>query len=275
MRIATLSPSATEIAFALGLGDELVGRSAESDFPAEAAGVPVVARAGMIDTDAFAAVVPELILADAATAIPLVAAQTAVVRLEPMTIEGIFNSISTVGAMAAAEDEAVGLLELLRERLALIENRVLERRLAGFAPRRVVCLEWLTPPIAAGRWVPEQVRRAGGWELLGREGEPGVNTTWPAIRELDPDQLLLAARRYDAAAAATEWDATELPPWLPTLRAVAEGEVYALDAAAYFSRPGPRVIDGIGLLAQLFDPEAFADELPADAWRPLGLVMQA
>ncbi len=97
-----------------------------------------------------------------------------IVSLEPESVEGILNSISTVGAFAEAEDEAVGLIEILRQRLAAIEDRVLERRLAGVAPRRVVVLEWLEPPFASGHWIPEMVRRAGGWDLLGsRRGALG------------------------------------------------------------------------------------------------------
>src|SRR5205814_325156 len=124
MRIVSLLPSATEIVFALGLGDELVGRTHECDYPPEAA---------------------------------------------------------EVAGMTEAEDEAVGLVEVMRERLASIENRVLERRLQGVSPRRVVCLEWLDPPFASGHWVPEQVRRAGGWELLGAAGEPARQTTWEQV----------------------------------------------------------------------------------------------
>ncbi len=218
MRIVSLLPSATEIVFALGLGDELVGRTHECDYPPEAASVPVMtsdvgAEPGAtsrrihdrvrgqlhggsaiyrLDEVALAAAEPDLILTqelcdvcavsyrEVSEAVRRIDAEISVVSLEPRSIEGILNTISTVGAMADAEDEAVGLVEILRERLGAIENRVLERRLAGAAPRRVVCLEWLDPPFAAGHWVPEQVRRAGGWELLGREGERSVETTWDA-----------------------------------------------------------------------------------------------
>jgi iron complex transport system substrate-binding protein len=194
-----------------------------------------------------------------------------VISLEPTSIEGIFNTISTVGAMAEAEDEAVGLIEFLRERLARIENRVLERRLAGIAARRVVCLEWLDPPFASGHWVPEQVRRAGGWDLLGSIGQPARETTWHDVRDVDPEQLLLMACGFDARRTADEWRRGHAarPAWLDDLSAVREGEVYALDGSAYFSRPGPRVIDGIALLAELFDPGQFTDEVPAGAWLPV------
>lgn len=307
MRIVSLLPSATEIVFALGLGDELVGRTHECDYPPAAADVSVVttdttASAGAtsrrihqmvadtvtdgrsiyrLDLGALAEAAPDLVLTqrlcevcavsydEVTAALREIGSDASVVSLEPGSIEGIFNTISTVGAMTSAEDEAVGLLEMLRERLGSIENRVLERRLAGIGPPRVVCLEWLDPPFAAGHWVPEQVRRAGGWELLGQAGERSVETTWERVRDVDPDQLMLMPCGFDTARTAREWAAAAKPDWLPELRAVRRGEVFALDAASYFSRPGPRVVEGIALLAELFDPHGFEDELPPTAWLPL------
>ncbi len=308
MRIVSLLPSATEIVFALGLGDELVGRTDECDFPPEAADVPVVTRTRLtasaidsraiearvtatlgagesiyeLDLDALARADPDLVITqrlcsvcavsrdEVVDALTQLGSGASVVSLDPESVEGIFNAISTVGAMAAAEDEALGLVELLRERLARIENRVLERRLDAAPARRVVCLEWLDPPFAAGHWVPEQVRRAGGWELLGTAAEPSLRTSWEQVREVDPEQLMLMPCGYDARRTAAEWARVDLPPWLGELRAVAQGEVYALDGSAFFSRPGPRIIDGIALLAELFDPGNFLDEAPAGAWMPIG-----
>lgn len=308
MRIVSLVPSATEIVFALGLGDELVGRTGECDFPPEAGRVPVVTRpviapagAGSREIDALVAASlgskesiyeldlgaladadPDLVLTQrlcsvcavshdqVADALRQIGSRAALASLDPESVEGILNAISTVGAMTSAEDEAIGLIELLREGLARVENRVLERRLNGAPARRVVCLEWLDPPFAAGHWVPEQVRRAGGWELLGTAGEPSLRTTWDRVREVDPEQLMLMPCGYDAWRTAAEWGHVDLPPWLAELRAVEHGEVYALDGSAYFSRPGPRVVDGIALLAELFDPGMFLDEAPAGAWLPLG-----
>ena len=309
MRIVSLLPSATEIVFALGLGDELVGRTHECDFPEQSSRVPVVtsdvgAIAGAssreinarvaasihggsslyrLDLDALAAARADLILTqelcsvcavsykEVAEAVRRIDAETTVVSLEPTSIEGIFNTISTVGAMAEAEDEAVVLIELLRSRLARIENRVLERRLAGIPPRRVVCLEWLDPPFASGHWVPEQVRRAGGWDLLGRIGEPAIETTWEQVRDVDPEQLMLIPCGFDARRTAEEWrlSTAARPAWIDDLAAVRDAEVYALDGSAYFSRPGPRVVEGVELLAELFDPAVPSDTLPADAWRPV------
>ncbi|HVM31426.1 MAG TPA: cobalamin-binding protein [Candidatus Limnocylindrales bacterium] len=308
MRIVSLLPSATEIVFALGLGDELVGRTHECDYPPEAASVPVVtADAGLttgasreihervvsslhggssiyrLDRVALRDARPDLILTqelcevcavsyqEVGRAVRALRSEATVISLEPHSIEGILNTISTVGAMAEAEDEAVGLIEMLRERLAEIENRVLERRLAGAEPRRVVCLEWLDPPFAAGHWVPEQVRRAGGWELLGRAEERSTQTTWEQVREVDPEQLLLMPCGFEADRAAEEWAAADKPSWLRELRAVESGEVYALDGSAYFSRPGPRVVEGVALLAEVMDPAGVELGAPTDAWLPLGV----
>jgi iron complex transport system substrate-binding protein len=238
-----------------------------------------------LDLEALAAADPDLILTqelcsvcavsyrEVSDAVRRLDSDATVVSLEPTSIEGILNTISTVGAMAEAEDEAVGLVEILRERLARIENRVLERRLAGVAARRVVCLEWLDPPFASGHWVPEQVRRAGGWDLLGALGEPARETTWLDVRDVEPEQLLLMPCGFDAPRTAEEWlrGRTARPGWIDGIGAIRESEVYALNGSAYFSRPGPRVVDGIALLAELFDPGEFTDDVPADGWLPVGV----
>src|SRR6478609_9156654 len=223
MRIVSLLPSATEIVCAIGLRDELVGVTHECDFPPEVEGIPVMTRSVhdlgtsssrdihrlvtasvhggsslyALDEEALAAAEPDLILTqelcrvcavsyrevnDVARAID---ADITVVSLEPTSIEGILNSITTVGAMTEAEDAAVDLVETLRERLSALEQKVQSRRDAGGRPPRVGALEWLDPPFAAGHWVPEQIRRAGGWELLGADGEPSRQTTWTDVLDVD------------------------------------------------------------------------------------------
>ena len=306
MRIASLLPSATEIVFALGLGDELVGVTHECDWPPEARTRPVLTRSThamggassrgihelvtasvhggaslyQLDEGALEAAAPDLILTQELCAVCAVSyrevnevaraidADIRVVSLEPTTVEGILHTITTVGAMTEAEDAAIELVEKLRERIVAVEERVLQRRDDGVEGPRAVGLEWLDPPFAVGHWVPEQVRSAGGWELLGQEGGRSAETTWDAVRDVDPDLLLLMPCGYHLEGTLDEWRRVPRPPFWAELTAVREGRVVALDGSAYFSRPGPRVVDGIELLAGIFDPVAFGDAGPAGAWAP-------
>ena len=308
MRICSLVPGATEIIFALGLGEQVVGVTHECDWPPEVVGKPVVTRdtqdlhelpsgdihalvsAAMhggsslyaLDDEKLEALEPDLILTQELCRVCAVSyhevnevaraidASITVVSLEPTSIEGILNTITTVGAMAEVEDDALDLVESLRSRLGAVEELVTSRRDAGRTGPRVVAVEWLDPPFAVGHWVPEQIRRAGGWDLLGRDGDKAVETTWDAVREVDPDTLLLMPCGFHLPETVADWDRTLRPAWFPELSAVQGGQVFAVDGSAYFSRPGPRVIDGIELLAEIFDPEAFADSAPADSWTQVG-----
>ncbi len=307
MRIVSLLPSATEIVCAIGLGDELVGITHECDWPPEVVGKPVMTRtvdpmpgatsrdihrsvtAAMhggsslyaLDEAALAAAEPDLILTQELCRVCAVSyrevnevaraidADITVVSLEPTSIEGILNTIATVGAMAEAEDEAMELVGSLRERLGAIEALVETRRDSGRPAVRVVGLEWLDPPFAAGHWVPEQIRRAGGWDLLGADGDKSVETTWDAVAEVDPEMLILMPCGFHLPETVTEWARTPKPSWYRELTAVHRGQVFAVDGSSYFSRPGPRVIDGIELLAEILDPDAFVDTAPIGSWTPI------
>jgi len=120
-----------------------------------------------------------------------------------------------------------------------------------------------------GRWIPEQVRRAGGWDLLARDGEPSFETSWDALRDVDPAMLLLMPAGLGLAAARRAWDAAPKPPFLGSIGAVRRGQVFAVDTEGYFSRPGPRVIEGIAVLAEIFDPDGFVEVSPLGSWTPL------
>jgi iron complex transport system substrate-binding protein len=234
-----------------------------------------------LDEDALAAAKPDLIVTQELCRVCAVSyrevnevaraidADISVVSLEPTSIEGIFNTITTVGAMAEAEDAAVDLVETLRERLGAVEAQVQARRDAGQRAPRVVGLEWLDPPFVVGHWVPEQIRRAGGWDLLGADGERSSQTTWDAIGEVDPEMLLLMPCGFHLAETVAAWSQTPRPPGYPDLAAVRRDRIFALDGSSYFSRPGPRVIDGIELLAEIFDPEGFVDIAPLGSWTPV------
>jgi iron complex transport system substrate-binding protein len=307
VRIVSLLPSATEIVCAIGLGDELVGVTHECDWPPEVIGKPVMTRSVYdlegtpsrtihqlvdsavhggsslyeLDDEALEAADPDLILTQELCAVCAVSyrevnevaraidADIQVISLEPTSIEGILNTITTVGALTEAEDAAIDLVENLRARLGAIEQPTQTRRDSGHRPPRVVALEWLDPPFAVGHWVPEQIRRAGGWDLLGDAGAKSVETTWQAVREVDPEMLVLMPCGFHLPETLYEWDRTPRPSFWNELEAVRRGQVFAVDGSAYFSRPGPRIVDGIELLAEIFDPDTFVDTAPLGSWTPL------
>lgn len=307
MRIVSLLPSATEIVFALGLGDQLVGVSHECDYPPEARSKRVVTRAThdfsklgsraihdrvrhaihggsslyALDEEAIADLRPDLILTQelcevcavgyrhVQAAVRALDGPPAILSLEPSSIEGIFNTIVAVGSMAGVERRALRLVRGLRARLAEIDRTVAERRAAGVPPPRVVALEWLDPPFAAGHWVPEQIRRAGGLEVLGREGERSVRTTWRSVRAARPEMLVLMPCGYHLSGALAVWRRLRLPSLWEDIVAVQRRQVFVVDGSAYFSRPGPRVVDGVEMLAEIFDPEAFVDIAPPQGWTPV------
>jgi iron complex transport system substrate-binding protein len=307
MRIVSLLPSATEIVCAMGLGDDLVGVTHECDWPPEVAGKPILTQSAFdigaatsadihrlvsdavhggsslytLDEAALAEARPDLILTQELCevcavsyrqvneAVRAIDARIPVVSLEPTSLEGIFNTISTVGAMSDAEDAAVDLVESLRSRLGAVEKKVRKRRDVGHEPPRIVALEWLDPPFAVGHWVPEQIRRAGGWDLLGQDGERSRETDWDSVAEVDPEMIVLMPCGYHLAETVTEWERTPRPGYWKQLEAVRRGNVFAVDGSSYFSRPGPRVLDGIEMLAEIFDPDGFVETSPPGGWTPL------
>jgi iron complex transport system substrate-binding protein len=296
VRIVSLHPAATEIVFALGLGEELVGVTAYCDAPREARGVAVVARYPTtpdasappgpalleLDRDALDEADPDLVILSDSCRVCTVGArevraiadeideEVEVLSLDPVSVEGVFNAIQTVGAMTEAEDAAMDAVVGLRERLRAIEAIVVARRDHGFAAPRIAALEWLDPPMAAGRWIPEQVRLAGGWELLGHERAMPSATSWAALREVDPEIIVLMPAGLDLPATVAAWDALPRPDGWSDLHAVREGRVFAVDGAAYFWRPGPRIVDGIEVLAEIVDPKAFDGLAPNDSFVRVG-----
>jgi iron complex transport system substrate-binding protein len=300
MRIVSMLPSATEIICALGMSDQLVGISHRCDYPPEVKGVAIVTRpksaeaaavvaaAGHarddelgpseLDRVALVAAAPDLVIIREGGAGPghreieaaLVGAETSpeIVALDPITLEGIFHSITTIGAMTESEDDSIELLEALREEIGEVEQGVLARHDGGLRPKRVVVLEGLAPLMASGRWVPEQVRRSGGWELLGRDGEPASPTTWEAIRDVDPEMLFFSPAGLTLRQTQALWRSLDRPEFWEDLEAVRRGQVFFVEPV-YFCRPGPRVVDGVAMLAEIFDPETFVGTAPEDGWTTL------
>ncbi len=308
MRIVSLLPSATEIVCAIGLGDELVGVTHECDYPAEAVGKPVITRSVHdlaasssrdihrlvsasvhggsslyhLDEDALAAARPDLIITqelcrvcavsyrDVNEAARAIDADITVVSLEPTSIEGIFNTITTVGAMAEAEDAAIDLVESLRERLGAVEAQVQARRDGGqhaASGRR----SRMAGSAVRHRPLGARADPARGWLGRARRRRRAHRARPPgtSIGEVEPEMLLLMPCGFHLAETVAEWARTPRPPGYAELAAVRRDQIVALDGSAYFSRPGPRVIDGIELLAEIFDPGGFVDIAPAGSWTPV------
>ena len=300
MRIVSLLPAATEIVIALGLDQEVVGVTelCDAPFADPVEGLAIVARrpaawAGpaaaprgepggepllVVDAAALLASEPDLVIASdlrsvCATGTRELRAMVAgldreveVLALDAVSVEGVMNAVQAVGAMTETEDDAVDIVIGLRERLQAVEAIVVGRRDRGFASPRVAALGWLEPPFGAGWLVPEQVRLAGGWELLGREGGRPPAASWEAVRDLDPEIIVLMPQDLNLPSVVEAWRTLSRPDGWAELRAVRERRLFAVDAAAYFTHAGIRVVDGIEVLAELVDPLAFDGMSPPESW---------
>jgi iron complex transport system substrate-binding protein len=291
MRIVSLLPSATEIAFALGLGDEVVGVTHECDFPAEALTKPQVTFT-TLDREATSAEIdatttghldagttsyglreqllvdlePDLILTQmlcevcavphslVQRSLPSFRRRPRILSLEPAAFADVLSSVKTVGDHTGREKAARGLIRDLRSRIDRIGLEA-----AGAAGTPVVCLEWLDPPWSAGHWVPDMVGLAGGVELLGGSRQPSRRISWEAIAQADPEVIVLTICGFDLGRTIRELDRVEWPDAWFDLRAVRSGRVYAVDGSAYFTRPGPRLVDGVEILAEIFGNRPASD----------------
>jgi iron complex transport system substrate-binding protein len=171
-----------------------------------------------------------------------------VISLNPSTLEGIASSVETLGEQLGVPDRGHTVAEEMRDVIAEVRHEV-----EGRPSRRIFVAEWLTPPFAAGHWLPEMVTAAGGRDVLGRAGDPSFPVTWDAVEKMEPALVVVAACGFDARRGAAEAKAVELVlPWI------------AVDANAYYSRPAPRVADGVRQLGYLLHPEVCEDPgLPA------------
>lgn len=291
-RIVSLLASATEIVYALGLGDRLVGISHECDYPPEALDRPRVSRARFdpsgleageidravrrameehgsvyaVDAERLAALRPDLVLTQAVCevcAVPTASAREAVAALEegPSVLSldahdlaGIFRTIEEVGTAAGVGDRADAYAARLRARVEAVRARVADR-----SRPRVLALEWLDPPFVPGHWVPEMVEIAGGVNVAGRAAERSAQVAWADVRGHDPDVLVIApcGLGLDATRREADRQADRLREVAP--RAIRSGRAFAVDGSSYFNRSGPRVVDGIEILGALFHPDALPD----------------
>lgn len=286
MRVVSLVPNGTEILFAVGAGEMVVGVSHECDFPAEARTRPILTgsalRPGMSAAEVDAAVaaqvgsgkslytLDEARIADLAPDLvvtqelcPVCAVSTEqvdgalrplprcpeLVSLDPRSMADVFADIRRIGEVTGRVVAALDLVTELLGRLAAVAARV-----AGRAKPRVAALEWLDPPFAGGHWVPEMIAVAGGIDALAKPGDASRRLTWEELAAVDPDLLVAMPCGFDAAGAQGQIDALGHRPEWQGLRAVRSGRVYPVDANGCFSRPGPRLVDGVERLAELFHP---------------------
>jgi iron complex transport system substrate-binding protein len=286
MRIVSLVPSATEMLFALGLGPDVVAVTHECDYPAAALELPKVTRdalpAGLtsaqidaavkertlsgqsiyeLDADELHELAPDLIVTQALCAVCAVSyddvrriaqdieTQPQVISLDPHTLGEVFADARTLAEATDRKDAAV---ELVRDASARIDRI----RLAVRGARRpaVAALEWLDPPFAAGHWTPQLIEYAGGADVLGFPGEHSEERTWEEVAASRPDIVVVMPCGYDAEIAHREAEMHR-----DQLAGVGAGEVVAVDAASYFSRPGPRIVDGLELMAHIIHPELVPD----------------
>lgn len=301
LRIVSLLPSATEIACALGLEDALVGVTHECDYPPAVANKPKLTASRIshetmtsaqidhavrtqldghgsiydLDEARLRALGPDLILTQELCDVCAVSYKTVeqaarvfetdvrVVSLEPNTIKDIFENIRTVGLLTGREAEADHVVAHLAARLDRVAAALadVERR------PRTLMLEWLEPPFAPGHWVPEQVAIAGGDHAFGRAGQPSVTTTAEEIQAYAPEVVVMIPCGYYKEDTLRQLPQSRLPKGWNDLPAVRTGEVWAVDATSYFSRPGPRVVDGVEILARILHPEVFGGVSAKDAVR--------
>jgi iron complex transport system substrate-binding protein len=302
MRICSLLPSATEILYALGLADSVAGVTHECDFPPEAGKKPVLiqprvdASAGpaeldrqvsalvgrgesiySVDAELIGSIAPDLIVTqdlchvcaaspeDLATALARLPRPPRVLTLAPRTLSDVWDDIRRIGEATGRAAEARLLAARLEARLAAVALAVGTSR----ERPRVLCLEWLDPPYVAGHWVPEMIAKAGGHDVLGRAGEPSFKVSWEEILATQPDVVVVMPCGYGVARAEEEFRLAGQPARWKDLPAVRNGRVFAVDANSYFSRPGPRLADGVALLAQLFHPERARGPATSQAVRRL------
>jgi iron complex transport system substrate-binding protein len=286
MRIVSLVPSATEMLFALGVGDEVTAVTHECDYPAAALELPKVTRdvigPGLapaeidravrelteqgrsiyeLDEAALRRLQPDLIVTQALCAVCAVSyddvraiaakldPEPAVLSLDPHTLGEVLGDVRTLAQATGSKDAGVDLVQDAASRIDRVRLAV-----RAAEPVRVAALEWLDPVFVAGHWTPQLIEYAGGHDLLGLAGEHSEQRTWDEVRAAEPEVVIVMPCGYDADRALEEaYD------YADELASLGARRVVAVDAAAHFSRPGPRLVEGLELLGHILHPDRLPD----------------
>jgi iron complex transport system substrate-binding protein len=301
LRLISFLPAATEMACALGLEDRIVGVSHECDFPAAMRHKPIVVRCALpvesmtlaeidvavtecirsgqhiyeVDQSVVERLAPTHILTQAlcevcapssgevARALKALPSRPHIFWFTPHCLDDIFDNLRELGGGTGSLPRAEEVIASARERLQRVAA------VTKKAPRcpRVFCLEWIDPYYCCGHWVPEMIALAGGQDALGRKGTDSVRTSWSNIAAWSPEILIVSPCGFSLERAVEQTKLLLRKPGWSDLPAARNGQVFAVDANSYFARPGPRVVDGVELLAHLFHPELFGWDGPADAFQ--------
>jgi iron complex transport system substrate-binding protein len=305
MRVCSFLPSATEILFAIGAAEVLCGVTFECDYPAEAKEKPqvvfshlppglapaeidaIVSAEGakgkslyFVDMERLEALQPDLIVLQDLCRVCAIDSPTMakdlgqigsfprLISLSSTTIEGVFSDIQTLGNALCLSTTAHEVVAGLRARVEAVRSARRPER----APR-VLCLEWLDPPFQGGHWIPEMVEMAGGVAVLATAGEKSVRFRWEDAIVADPEIVVVMPCGYHLRETVEQYEAVRARGGFPAeweqVTAVQEGRVYAVDGTAYFSRPGPRLVDGLEILRAIVSGEGW-EALPAESVEVLG-----
>ena len=294
MRICSFLPSATEIVYLLGMGDSLYGVSHECDFPSGASDKPKVVRSRIdsssmssqeidaavtdmmmrgeniyeVDEGALADARPDLVITqrlcevcavsfeDVQEAVSRLDVSPTVLSLDPHGVNDVLEDIMMLGRHTGTQSAAHVAVFNLRARIDVIRRAV-----SGVEDRpRVACIEWMNPVIAAGHWIPEMVQIAGGVDALVEPGAPSPRLDFDRVVDADPDVVVLMPCGMDVEQAKAEFDALPDRSSWEDLSAFKNGRAYVVDSGALFSRSGPRLVDGLEVLARTLHPERFGDQ---------------
>lgn len=282
MRIVSLLPSATEIVYALGLGEHLVARSHECDYPPEAEQVPIITYSLIppdlpsseidrvvsetlmthatlygLNTELLQALEPDLLITQALCdvcavsfnsvqeAVAMLSPRTRVLNLEPTMLQGVMDTFQMVADAADVPERGRELMGQFQARVERVCERAQHR-----PPVRVTFLEWIDPPFACGHWTPELVQFAGGFDGHGKAGQPSRRMEWREVLDWQPEAMVIACCGFTVERTLQDMPILERMPGWETLPAVRQGQIFITDGNAYFSRPGPRLADSLEWLAE-------------------------